>query len=1085
MTESKCKIKRSASETCIKKRHDFFSLNIGPFGNFSGFSQTPGNTSGGNGVGNGGTSGSSTGSAKPSIQHTRDGSFDTGRRGSRCSIVSRVTRNSLVPVSPNQLNRCNSPIQQSNINTSGSSSLASPSANNSITTNPCASIQQYQQHLTSAPIVDSPKSNVTALAHHPIFGHVKREGRRWSLASLPSSGYGTNTPESSNMSSQFSSQERIQATGSACANLTHNSNYINTISNLGHSPCSGTCAVNLPSVQPSSTISHHSSRCSSYCGQNNQSSSAHRNSMNLTPGPENNSSPILRSNQHSFTLGHDQSLLENDNLSASMNHFLNFGKIFNDLENSQSQMSTSSSQQQNQPGHSKNISGQHSCINPSALAHCPKSFDSSATSCSDSNYGGNDSNSGHTISEHDFGRSSPHIIRPRSRSLSSPVRNTPLDNDIIETNRIYRERFPKATKQMEEKLVKFIDENRLDAGVDSLKDAVACFGQRQIIEMARDCYDKSRDKLITSEYFIDISENLEKLHLDCSTKSPAAGDYLKRLIRQFLLIISRPARLLECLEFNPEEFYRFLEAAEGKVREQVGIRTDIARYIIDQLGLNRHPLQTELEKFNAEDGSDATLVSQVLKDSISEIESDTVKSKLKISLPAIDLTTAEEQPTTSGELENTGSTVNQEKNASKEDVKPKFKFKFQPSTARNRLGPPKYATTLQARATMLRQNPSEDDYETIKLISHGAYGMVYLVRHKETRQRYAMKKIAKHRLALRNQVDQVFAERDIMSFSDNPFVVSMFCSFETKRHLCMVMEYVEGGDCATLLKSGPLPVNLAKFYFSEILLAVDYLHNYGIIHRDLKSENILITKDGHIKLTDFGLSKIGLMSHTTSILECYLDKETRQFNDMQVFGTPYYIAPEVILRQGYGKPVDYWSMGIILYEFLVGCVPFISDTPEGLFDHVIHDNIEWPSDDDWPLPKEAKDLITDLLQRNPKERLGTGGAHEVKSHPFLRDVCWEDLLRQKAGFVPQLENEEDTSYFDTRQDRHKTGESDSDEEANNCKSDDGSSIFSSFSSCSPRYNRVHSRVFDESPLKQSSSIGDRVDDAIEPDESSN
>lgn len=1083
---SRCKIKRSASETCIKRRHDFFSLNVGPFGNFPPFNHVPGNTSGGAGTAGGGGfyhigGGSGT---KPNIQHSRDGSFDTGRRGSRCSIVSRVTRNSLVPVSPGQLNRCNSPMQQTTPpNTSGgSSSLASPSANSS-TTHPLSVVQQHQQqttsphqpspHLAASSVVESPKAaNVTALAHHPIFGHVKREGRRWSLASLPSSGYGTNTPESSNMSSQFSSQERIQTIGSTCAQLAggplSSFHQASASSGCGNAACIGNSSL-LASPLCTSNRSSYSGASSSHTNHSNTTTplNPHLNLTDLEIGSPSTQQP-QHSHSHSFTIGNDSNMSDQDNHRVNLSHYLNFGKVFHDhLDTSHCQSDdVGSSTSQDNSGRATKNSQKQSVALPSTLAYCPKSFDSSAASCCESNYG-HESNSGHTISEHDFGRSSPHIIRPRSRSLSSPVRNTPLDNDIIETNRVYRERFPKATKQMEEKLLSFIEDNRLDAGGEAPTDAVACFGQRQIIEMARDCFEKSRDKLITSEYFIDISENLEKLHLDCSSKSQAAGDYLKTLIRQFLLIISRPARLLECLEFNPEEFYRFLEAAEGKVKEQVGIRTDIARYIVDQLGLNRHPLQTELEKFNAEDCSDLSVSSIKTPSENRCINDCTGPSTSKISLPAIDLTTAEEkQSSDAGENVVTSSNSSDPATSNKTTANDEDTIKAIPECSRNLLGPPKYVQALQARATMLRQNPTEGDYETIKLISHGAYGLVYLVRHKETRQRYAMKKIAKHRLALRNQVDQVFAERDIMSFSDNPFVVSMFCSFETKRHLCMVMEYVEGGDCATLLKNGPLSVELAKFYFSEILLAVDYLHNYGIIHRDLKTENILITKDGHIKLTDFGLSKIGLMSHTTSILECYQDKETRQFNDMQVFGTPYYIAPEVILRQGYGKPVDYWSMGIILYEFLVGCVPFMSDTPEGLFDHVIHDNIEWPTDEDWPLPNEAKDLITNLLERNPKERLGTGGSIEVKSHPFLNDVCWEDLLRQKAGFVPQLENEEDTSYFDTRQDRNnRSSESDSDEEANNCKSDDGSSIFSSFSSCSPRYNRVHSNALDESPLK--------------------
>ncbi|EPB68514.1 kinase domain protein [Ancylostoma ceylanicum] len=328
------------------------------------------------------------------------------------------------------------------------------------------------------------------------------------------------------------------------------------------------------------------------------------------------------------------------------------------------------------------------------------------------------------------------------------------------------------------------------------------------------------------------------------------------------------------------------------------------------------------------------------------------------------------------------------------------------------------------RADHHQRAPCEDDFETIRLVSNGAYGAVYLVRHRETRQRFALKKMNKQTLVLRNQVDQVFAERDILTMADNPFVVSFYGSFETRHHLCMLMEYVEGGDCAALLKSaGTLPIDLARLYVAETVLAIEYLHSYGIVHRDLKPDNLLITAMGHIKLTDFGLSKIGLMNRTTLVAEGFENTvDTQQFKDKQLCGTPEYIAPEVILRQGYGKPVDWWALGVILYEFLVGCVPFFGDSPEDLFSKVI-----------------SGALV---------------GATQLMVHPFFASLDFNTLLRQKAEFVPQLENDEDTSYFDTRSDRYN-------HDAESCGEEEGSGVasavapmFHSFSTASPRHSIV-------------------------------
>nr|XP_045237244.1 microtubule-associated serine/threonine-protein kinase 3 isoform X19 [Macaca fascicularis] len=561
-------------------------------------------------------------------------------------------------------------------------------------------------------------------------------------------------------------------------------------------------------------------------------------------------------------------------------------------------------------------------------------------------------------------------LRPRSRSLSPGRATGTFDNEIVMMNHVYRERFPKATAQMEGRLQEFLTAYAPGARL-ALADGVLGFIHHQIVELARDCLAKSGENLVTSRYFLEMQEKLERLLQDAHERSDSEEvSFIVQLVRKLLIIISRPARLLECLEFDPEEFYHLLEAAEGHAREGQGIKTDLPQYIIGQLGLAKDPLEEMVP--------------------LSHLE--------------------EEQP------------------------------------------PAPESPESRALVGQSRRKPCESDFETIKLISNGAYGAVYLVRHRDTRQRFAIKKINKQNLILRNQIQQVFVERDILTFAENPFVVSMFCSFETRRHLCMVMEYVEGGDCATLLKNmGPLPVDMARLYFAETVLALEYLHNYGIVHRDLKPDNLLITSLGHIKLTDFGLSKIGLMSMATNLYEGHIEKDAREFIDKQVCGTPEYIAPEVIFRQGYGKPVDWWAMGVVLYEFLVGCVPFFGDTPEELFGQVVSDEIMWPEGDE-ALPADAQDLITRLLRQSPLDRLGTGGTHEVKQHPFFLALDWAGLLRHKAEFVPQLEAEDDTSYFDTRSERYRHLGSEDDE----TNDEESSTEIPQFSSCSHRFSKVYS-----------------------------
>ncbi|XP_030852369.1 microtubule-associated serine/threonine-protein kinase 1 isoform X8 [Strongylocentrotus purpuratus] len=587
-------------------------------------------------------------------------------------------------------------------------------------------------------------------------------------------------------------------------------------------------------------------------------------------------------------------------------------------------------------------------------------------SSSESNVGG----------DQEDGRRSP-SCRPRSRSLSGA--SSPLvgstDHEMLHMNSLYKERFPKAKQQMETKLTDFINKYSMDMSQEG-HDAIYAFLVHQTVELARDCLEKSQEDQVSHIYFTEVSHKVQMLAEDAENRSQVSAKSFTRVVRDLLMILARPARLLECLEFDPEEFFQLLESFEDQAKVGSTISEDLPKYIIHQLGLTKDPL-AYFDHFPD--------VGDLCGDSPSPPRQD------------------------SGEDE-------------KSNVDGRDCFK----------------------------EPREEDFENIKIISNGAYGAVYLVRHKASLQRFAMKKICKQNIALRNQREQVFAERDILTFAENPFVVALYCSFETKKYLCMVMEYVEGGDVATLIKHiGPLPLETARLYFAEAVLAIEYLHSYGIVHRDIKPDNMLITSTGHIKLTDFGLSKIGIMSLTTNLYEGNIDRDTKQFQDQQVCGTPQYIAPEVILRQGYGKPVDWWSMGVVLYEILVGCPPFFGETPEELFAQTINVMIEWPDGDD-ALSDEAMELINGFLQQDPLFRLGTGGSEDVKGHRFFQGVDWNGLLRQKADFIPQLEGEDDTSYFDARSERY-NHELDSDD-------DEDIPEIGNFSTFSPRFSRSCSSV---------------------------
>ncbi|KAI3735807.1 hypothetical protein L6452_15323 [Arctium lappa] len=329
-----------------------------------------------------------------------------------------------------------------------------------------------------------------------------------------------------------------------------------------------------------------------------------------------------------------------------------------------------------------------------------------------------------------------------------------------------------------------------------------------------------------------------------------------------------------------------------------------------------------------------------------------------------------------------------------------------------------------------KDRTSIDDFEIIKPISRGAFGRVFLAKKRTTGDLFAIKVLKKADMIRKNAVESILAERDILISVRNPFVVRFFYSFTCRENLYLVMEYLNGGDLYSLLRNlGCLDEDVARIYIAEVVLALEYLHSLRVVHRDLKPDNLLIAHDGHIKLTDFGLSKVGLINSTddlsgpavsgTSLLgdnesqSSLTGSQHERRKNRSAVGTPDYLAPEILLGTGHGTSADWWSVGVILFELIVGIPPFNAEHPQMIFDNILNRNIPWPV-----VPEEmsldAQDLIDQLLTEDPNQRLGARGATEVKQHPYFRDINWDTLARQKAAFVPSSESALDTSYFTSR-----------------------------------------------------------------------
>ena len=294
-----------------------------------------------------------------------------------------------------------------------------------------------------------------------------------------------------------------------------------------------------------------------------------------------------------------------------------------------------------------------------------------------------------------------------------------------------------------------------------------------------------------------------------------------------------------------------------------------------------------------------------------------------------------------------------------------------------------------------------DHFNFLAVLGKGNFGKVMLAETKTTKQLYAIKVLKKEFIIENDEVESIRSEKRVFLIANkerHPFLLNLHACFQTETRVYFVMEYISGGDLMLHIQRGQFGTKRAQFYAAEVCLALKYFHENGVIYRDLKLDNIMLTLDGHIKVADYGLCKEDMWYGSTTSTFC---------------GTPEFMAPEILLDKKYGRAVDWWAFGVLIYQMLLQQSPFRGEDEDEIYDAILADEPLYPIH----MPRDSVSILQKLLTREPELRLGSGptDAQEIMSHAFFRNINWEDVYykRVPAPFMPTVKSRADTSNFDS------------------------------------------------------------------------